>query len=274
MISQIVPLSAGNAIRATLQPPAGATRWRLLRKNSDDFTGEGDVAAHVVHDGTAQVVLDRTNLQNGQAYFYRLYALIGSEWIASDTEAGTPIATYDGVGEDALGLLRDRIEAGLRVEVERGALRPSSGVVMVRTAPPSTEDARFPIVSVHLNNESADARGIGDELSSSYIGDDGDWYDVTGWHAQTDIAVIAWCLNPDERIALRQSIRRVVQANLELFFEAGLTQVALSFSDVEDFERYDAPMYMAQGRFTCMAPYGVAMPTPAITDVQVTLTYP
>jgi hypothetical protein len=56
MIGFIQPIASGNAIRLLLSPVMGASNWRVLRKESDDFSGHDDPNAYLVYEGYLQRV--------------------------------------------------------------------------------------------------------------------------------------------------------------------------------------------------------------------------
>src|SRR5690349_5704022 len=111
MITFIEPLSVGNALRVLLSPPPGATKWRLLRKVADTFSGPTDPDAAVINDGDDDTsIVDTSSLTNGTTYYYREYALVGADWQASATVFGTPAAAGQLSGPDPLSIVRDRVE--------------------------------------------------------------------------------------------------------------------------------------------------------------------
>ena len=137
MITNVQPLSAGNAARLFITPPSGAKYWRVLRRTADAFTGASDTGAVVVADqNTDNAVLDAHGLVNGTPYFWRDYAWTGSAWIDSGASiSATPAATYVGDTNDPHHLVRDRVELGLAVEVSRGNIKPKSGKIPVLISP-------------------------------------------------------------------------------------------------------------------------------------------
>ena len=177
---------------------------------------------------------------------------------------------------DSLSLVRDRLAAGLAVEVARGTLIPSTGAIPVLTAPPQFDDTRWPMVSVHLVSESPSERSIGEMLvSDSFDQDANQWTESEGWLANVQIAVIGWSMNPDERIALRKAIRRVVIGNLSVFDAAGMVTPEFSIQDVDSVAgEYPAPVYQAAGTFTCQAPVVVGDQVEPIVDVEVAISNP
>ena len=135
MIRFIQPIASGNAIRLLLGPIVGAGKWRVLRKESDDFSGHDDPNAYLVYEGNEKMVVDHQFLINNQLYYYKAYYWINSAWQASITATGMPSAVYQEASTDVLGLLRDRLDYGFRVEVERGVIVHDYNAVPILTAP-------------------------------------------------------------------------------------------------------------------------------------------
>lgn len=267
-IAMILPLPAGNALRVFLQPPVGATRWRLLRKTADTFTGQDDVDAAVVEDGGVTEPVDAAGLVNGITYYYRPFYWQAGTWQAGATASAAPAATYADQAPDVMTVVRDRLQAGLLVEIQRGTLTHENGAIPVFTAPPAYGAARWPIVSVHLTNEDPAERFIGESVAADAVDDVTDlWTEPEGWLAKTELAVVGWSLNPDERVELRKALRRIVIANLQVFDAYGFVNVSFSQQDMEDFESYEAPVYQAMGTFSCLAPVSVVTDTGRVTDV-------
>lgn len=262
MIHMVQPLSVGNALRLYVEPPATAVRWKILRKGSDSFSGPADESAAVVYEGNERVVVDARFLQNEVRAFYRpYYTADGATWTAGPTASGTPAATYEDQTTDVLSLLRERLESGLQVEVQRGNLVNDLGYIQVYTAAPSTErDLNFPLVTLHLESEDPSVRALGEVLSiDDFDTIDNGWTEAEGWLADVRVSVIGWSLNADERIELRKALRRIILANLSVFAEAGWQQVNLSLQDNDALGgEYPAPIYQVMGSFTCVAPVVVA----------------
>lgn len=276
MIFAVQPLLSGNALRLFLEPPAGATEWRVLRKGADTFTGVGDTGALVVYDGDERVIVDTQSLTNEQLAFYKAYysADGGATWTASPTASGTPTASYQEQTTDVLAFLRDRLEAGLKVEVQRGTIKSDLGYIRVLTASPSLErDLVLPLITVHLDDETPSTRALGEQIA-----DEGDLYgdplvDSEGWIYDTRLTIIAWSLNSDERAELRRAIRRIILANMPVFADRGWMQIAVSHQDVDAISgEYFAPIYQVVSNFTCMAPVAVSGAVQPILDVEVGVT--
>ena len=255
-IAAVQPLSAGNALRLFIEPPPGAVRWRVLRKGSDTFAGHDDQSALVVYEGSERVVLDVASLPNDVMAFYRPFYSDGSAWTAGATAYGTPSATFEEQTTDVMSLVRQRLEAGLKVEVDRGNLINELGYVQVYTAPPSLEqNLLFPLVTLTLEDESPEVRGIGE-----YVGGDEfeDWGGSEGWMANVHLSIVGWSLNSDERVELRKALRRIIIANLPVFSAHGIEQVNVTMSDVDAISgEYGAPIYQVMANLTCIAPVRV-----------------
>ncbi|WP_441280570.1 hypothetical protein [Tardiphaga sp. 862_B3_N1_1] len=261
-------------MRLILEPPAGAVLWRILRKASDSFAGHDDASAAVIYEGNETTLVDAHYLQNDAMAFYRPFysADDGATWSAAATVNATPRATYHDYSTDVMDFLRDRLEAGLKVEVERGVIAADHGYVQVFSAPPLQETAHFPVVTLHLESEKPAERAIGE-----YIGGDefdisaGDWEDSDGWLADVRLQVIGWSLNADERKELRKAIRRVIVGNLSVLNAHGIEQIELEQSDVDAMNgEYGVPqMFQTVGVFTCLAAVNVGGKVNAIKDVEV-----
>ena len=273
MISMVQALPAGNAIRLFVEPPAGAERWRLLRRQDANFADPFDPDATVVTVATGVgSILDFDGLVNGITYFYAEFACIRGQWSLASVLSAAPGARYGSDGADPLAVLRDRLECGLAVEVQRGAIKPSSGQIRVLTAPFATESGvQFPVVSVHLTSEVPMLRGIGEEMMPPMQDLPAtDWSSYEGWVAQVCINIVAVSLNPDERIALRRALRRIVIVNLPVFDAAGMDQVTFSLRDDEDMRENAAPLFMAIGTFECLAPSFTSATAGAAVGISVT----
>lgn len=276
MISQIVPLAVGNAVKLVMQLPSTAIHWRVLRNLSGAFAGFDDVNAAVVHDANSDdplAFIDAApELVNGTQYFYQGFYWDGSAWTTDAAVAVTPSSSYVDESVDAQSLVRDRLRAGISAEIARGFLKPVEGTISVLTAPPVFDDTRWPVISVHLQSEAPAQRGIGEDIANDRLDTFTEAIDEhEGWLAKTQLQIVGWSLNSDERIELRKAIRRIIVANLAVFDDALLLQVELSQQDIEDFTTYSAPVYETLGTFTCLTPIAVNAPGTAIIDVESTV---
>lgn len=272
-IQMIVALPAGNALNLILgKLPAGAEYVRVLRRTDQAFAGPSDPNAMVLCDEwTAEAALDRFCLTNGTAYFYQAFYWNGASFAASPIVSATPQASYGDAADDPLSVVRERVELGLAVEVQRGRLKPTSGKVEVLKAPFALPDGvTFPVVSVHLSSDSPAERGISDDLLEPEHQFIGGWESTEGWLSAVDIAVVGVSLNPDERIDLRKALKRIIIVNLPVFAAAGMTHIEFRQSDSEDIESSNAPLFRTDGQFSCLAPSGVTHVIPEIAAVNVT----
>jgi hypothetical protein len=272
MISNAQPLSAGNAIRLFIEPPTGALKWRILRKASDTFSDENDTGALVVYEGDEKVFIESAeSLINEVAAYYRPYYWNGTVWAAGATRAATPSARYEDCSTDVLDTVCDRLRSGLLVEVQRGNFITDIGYIQVFTAPPSLErDIRFPVVTVSLDDESQEIRGLGEDIYGDELIDD-DVFESEGWLARVRLTVTGWSQNPEERNELRKALRRIVVSNLPVFADKGmqLVQFEQQNSDAVSGE-YDAPLFLTMGTFSCVAPVRVGYTTETtVTDIQI-----
>lgn len=257
-------------------PPQPYPLWRILRKASATFTDQNDVGAVLLSDSNDTFVVDAgADLANGTTYYYTVFYFdsANDDWIQDSVVPGVPASTLKDISVDALSILRDRLAVGLANEVAVGNLIAESGVIKVLTAPPIYEDTKWPVVSVHLQTEASGERALGEVLFPGQQPDEsGNYPDGEGWLADTSILVVGWTLNPDVRIALRKALRRIVVGNLPVFDRLGLVEIDFSQTDMDELERYDAPVYQTVGTFTCQAPIAVTAEVSVIAGVDVTIT--
>ena len=274
MISIIRPLPVGNALRVFLEPPTGARICRVLRKAADNFAGPDDTSALRVYEGEGKSFVDYESLPNDQMAFYRPFYRIGrsNDWVEGATASATPRAFLADHSVDAVQLVRDRLEAGLAVECERGTFQTELGYVQVLTAPPTLDTIRLPAVTVQLDNASPGERGIGEDIFGEERDEEGGWADSEGWLEHVSVSIVAWSLNPNERIELRKALRRILLGNLSVFDTEGLQQVSVSFSDFDAVSgEFGAPIYQCLGQFHCIAPARVTGAVGTIEDIEVSV---
>jgi hypothetical protein len=269
-ISTITPLPIGNALRLAIVPPDGALLWRVLRTTGTTFTGEADPSATVVFQGAVRSVVDAEGLENGVAYTYGAFFYDGSQWTASAVATGTPLATYVDESTDVLSLVRDRLDAGLQNEVARGTLAPHSGAISVLNAPPAFDDTDWPVVTVHVVSDGSGDRALGEDLlGDSFDPLSGQWQERDGWLARVHLTIVGWSQNPDERIALRQALRRIVLGNLPVFSAAGMTHIDFQQTDQDEMNGYAVPVYQSVCSLSCEAPASVGTSYGVISDVSI-----
>lgn len=272
MITMIVPLYVGNALKLYLSPPATAEYWRVLRKGTNDIAGPDDPDAIVIYEGDTNSVTDTNALKNDVMMFYAIFYRVNNTWVAGNVSYGTPVSSYVDYSTDVLGLLRDRLEAGLKVEVERGVLLNDFGYIQVMTAPPvMNTNIGFPLVTVSLEDEQPYIQGIGLDTTGSYDDFD-DELDLDGTLNKVHLSITGWSLNPDERLTLRSAIRRIILANTDVFAGHGIALPELSLRNVDavNGEYGDTPLFLVSGDLTCTAPVRVGAPNNSlILDINV-----
>lgn len=245
--------------------------WKVLRKGSATFSGHDDPSAIMVHQGAETVFVDSQALQNTVMQFYcAFYSTNGTTWTPSNVAHGTPAAIYVDHTTDVLSHMRERLEAGLLVECQRGNFQPELGYIQVYTAPPSLEQGlRFPLVTIHLEDESSGERGLGENISGDEFDEIGfDWNESEGWLANVKLMIIGWSLNSDERIELRKAIRRIIVGNFPVFADYGWIMPSLSQQDMDAVNgEYPSPLYQTMNNFSCTAPVRVSGSVDAISAV-------
>lgn len=275
MITYAIAIPAGNAVRIGLMLPDGIYYSRLLRKGANTFSGPADPGAVVVIDTFAEEeVVDLNGLTNGTQYFYHVYDWNGSAWVdGGNSLSATPAASYIDDSPDPQEFVRERVQLGINAEISAGKLFPPSGAIQVTTAPFALPDGiSFPTISVHLESTGPAERALGDSISDFHDQPTGLWDTDEGWLARVSLTVSAVSLNPDERISLRKALRRIIQANLPIFASAGMQLVEFQQTDSEQFTEGNAPLYLTNGAFSCIAPAYVRTTEGVISDVTVSAT--
>lgn len=272
-ISMLQSLPIGNAMRVFLNPPPTALLWRVLRTALASFVDENDPSAVVLYEGDQdRTIVDASGLVNGTPYTYGAFYFDGTGWSASPVVVGTPAATYTDQSTDVLTVVQERIESGLKVEITRGVLSPQEGVIAVLNAPPAIDDTRFPVVTVQVVTDGSGKRALGELIAQEDVAPNpltGAYEDAEGWLARVHLSVIGWSKNADERITLRQVLRRLVIGNLSVFDAAGITEVEFTQTDVNDMAQ-QPPIYASDGAFTCFAPAIVRGTVEPVSDITVT----
>jgi len=261
MITTVQPLYAGNAVRLFVAHPVDAIAWKVLRNASGVFSGVDDAGATLVYHGIDDVFIDALALGNDTLYYWGIfYTADNVTWTAGNVLGATPSAIYQDHTTDVLSFLRERLEAGLKVECQRGNFLPELGYIQVYTAPPSMEQGlRFPLVTLHLESEDSADRGIGENISGDTFDAIGfGWEESEGWLANVRVLIIGWSLNSDERVELRKAIRRLVAANLPVFDSYGWITPNLAQQDIDAINgEYPSQIYQVMNTFTCVAPVRV-----------------
>lgn len=274
MIVEIRPLASGAALALTLQPPAGALRWRVMRKATNDIASQDDATALNAYEGVDTFVVDaEPGLVNEVPMFYAAFYWNGAAWASSAAMSGTPQATYEDQSTDVLRIVRNRLEDGFKVEVAAGRLNgPTGAAIVVLSAPPTADQAPYPLVVIESKNAGSQTRGIGEFIAPDALLADGTWDEHEGWLESVQLDITGWSLNPDERNELARAIKRILIANFPVFDAAGMAEIALSQSP-QDFlgGEFQVNLFATSGTLTCQAPVIVRTSNfPSITDVQTT----
>lgn len=273
-------LPIGHAVEFGLNLPFATVAWHVLRRTNTQFPEDpldftGSVVVHAQESAAPPAtyparLLDLDRIQHGVTYYYRAYAYDGATWTQSAIASITPQPAFADFSLDPQTLVRDRLILGLQDEVTAQRLRPTSGVIPVLTAPPQIDATSWPLVTVHLDADTAAERAIGEQLAADVRqSSDGDWRETEGWLSSVELSVIGWSQNADERTALRHALKRQIIGNLPVFAAQGLITPEWSQRDSEDFTTFNAPVYQTVGTFRCLAPSSLTWTVPDITAVTV-----
>lgn len=254
----IQSVSCGNAVRLVVQPTAGETRWRILRKETNDFTGQADLAAFLVHDGTDRFLTDARLLVNGVIYHYALYGYAMGVWGAPVISVATPNATFEDLSIDAQELVRERVDVTLHSMIQRRQIAISKTTVPVMSIPFYQQGMDLPVVTVLFGGGSATGHALGEQVSGEYE-DGGVWQIAQGWLENITLEISVWSLNATERNTLRRALEAVIAANLGILEEQGLNMLEVnSVQDTEDFQSMNTPIYQTVIRLGCQVSTSVS----------------
>lgn len=246
-------LGCGNAIRIIVESTAGESRWRVLRKESNDFSGANDPAAFLVHDGAERFLTDARLLVNGVTYFYAIFGRIADSWSLPVVRSIAPVATFDDASVDVQELVRERLDLTLNSMIARGKLPLTKPTLSVMSIPFYTQGGEFPVVTVLFGGSSPVVRSLGDVVGSDVF-IDGGITELQGWLSSVSVEVTAWSLNAEERNILRKAIEAAVASNLHVFDDLGLQMFEVqSVQDSEDTQSMNAPVYQTTLRLGCTA---------------------
>lgn len=265
MLAMAYPLPAGNAVRLILSPPSGAAELRIMRR--DDAVppaSESDASALEVYRGSpVRSHTDWAAVPDGVTLYYRAFWRVAGVWVDGGIKSVRADARFVDRSVEPLLVLRDRVDLGLRPYVARGELRPQTGAIPVLIASPLIEETPIPVVTVHLESESSEVVPVGSELA--------DRGGVVGFLSRARMQVVGWSLNVDERLVLRRALTAILAANRDVFEEAGMAELDVSFADQDDFTTYSAPLYQAIGTVSCVAVREIALPHTLVSAVSVPL---
>lgn len=266
MISFIDSIISGSGIRIIISPTVNATKWRLLRKVTDDFIDENDTGAFQVYEGTKHVVLDTTGIVNGVTYYYKSFEYVDNSWLATDSISSKSEYTVISVGIEPQMLLLERLKVGLAAEILAGTLNNTNGTIDVIMGPPPADYPRFPVVSLDVIEDKASNYFLATEYLDEHQ-DPKDYLESYGWVADIGLRICYYALNPDERIAGRLALIRIIQSNIPLMEQYGFMNASLSVFDHQNFGEYNAPVYYARAVLNGQYMSGIARDVKEITEI-------
>ena len=267
MITFARSMPIGNAAQVKVRPPAGAEEWVVIRSSSPvSLSSIATPNTVVVDRGRFQISYD-IGLDNGSTYHYTFASRIGSTWTFRSPVPVLVESTSILEVQDPLLAIRARVDYGMASLVARGLVDVQSSTrIPVLTAPPQYEEVSWPVVTIHCRSDAAADRALGEIITH-----DPDDADTEGWLTKYQVEIIAWSLNPDERISLRSAIKHIILGNLPIFDALGLLRIDLQMSDMEDFQTYSAPIYQAVGTLTFEHQTPITWVTPKVRTVERTM---
>jgi len=91
--------------------------------------------------------------------------------------------------------------------------------------------------------------------------------------SKTQLSIVGWSMNPDERILLRRAVEFVMLSNLGIFERSGIVNMEIQQSDTEDYHSYNAPMYQSITTATCLSSRYVGHTEDRIKDISLGIDY-
>lgn len=254
MIIFIENVGPGSAIRIIVNPETGTgiVRVKIIRNTTGVFIGPTDSNSELVDDRSVNSkesqygFVDINNLEDGTRYYYACYQYNGTSWIASNAKSIISERTMYTVGEDPYLNIISRVDLGLKGEIKDKTYISSTGEVPVVTIPPDRNFTNFPTVSIKVvSDEAADWSISNVIIPDKYLSPD--WEESVGYFGRMVMEIRGWCNNADNRISLRQSLRRIVQSNLPVWGELGLFNITWSQRDSENYNTFNTPVYSTIG---------------------------
>jgi len=273
MINFVHPLPCGNAVALTLTP--GVFPWRLVRRLDGDF----DMPLTLIEEGEATdgsplywPVVDYQSIPNGTPIWYRFDTFENGAWVPGTPVSVTPAYVDDPAysSPDLTALVQERLDLGLQSELAAGRLRHGKGRIPVLSASPQLEQVTLPVVTAILVDRRSDARGIGETIIPDAF-DGSYWSAFEGWLDRSTVQIIAWSLNHEDRLDLRNAIQRILLLNLPILDAAGFSLPDLSSSDTADFETYNAPIYHSAFTLSCGHAVMVRDKYPSVESLEVSI---
>ncbi len=202
--------------------------------------------------GQARQILDIT--VPNQLYTYAIYASNDDELDVSSGNTGSlttpdiPLLTEPNVHN----ILMQYLDDGLARALASGALRIPKKMadqitkIDVVSNSPRIEHVTWPVVSVHLDDDSAAEYALGDVVDSFDL-IAGRGLDNIGYISLISFSIGGWAAdNPDVRQSLYRVLKGLLMGARQLLTACGVEKLELSGSHREDFQTYDIPMYSAE----------------------------
>lgn len=251
-----------------VHPTVNESRWRVLRKETNDISGALDPSAFLVHDGSERFLTDSRLLTNGVVYYYAVYGETSpGVWGISSTASVTPAASFVDISLDVQEIVRERLEVSLQSMIQRGQVSLTKPSIPVMSIPFYQQGSDLPVVTVLFSNGSSVAHGLGEQVAQE-VHDGSSWIGSQGWHSGITLEVSAWSLNAEERNVLRRALTAAIAANLWILEEQGLNMVEVqSVQDSEDTQSMNAPIYQTVMRLGCQAVVAVTDEDGSFVDV-------
>ncbi len=227
--------------------------------------------------GRARQILDLLVVPT-QLYTYAVYAANDDATVFSpaSVEALTTPDIPVLVEPDVHQLLMDYIDHGLARALASKALKIPKNMagqisaLSVVSALPRLDDTTWPVVSVHLDDDSPSDYALGDVVQA---------YDLTegvslphlGYLSLLSFSIGGWAAdNPVVQRSLYRILKGLLMGARQLLTECGVLKLELTGGYREDMQSYDMPMYSAEFQMKAWVVSRVEYPRPAtIEDIDV-----
>lgn len=268
MISCINTIPSGRAISIYLNPPSTAVIWRLLRSLTNNFTDQD--GAGLIYQGEERQITDIAGLENGIAVWYKPFYFDGNIWSTAPAKTITPGISLVDRSVDVQSLVRDRIDYSMNAMIGQGVLSHPNGIIPVLTESPQIESINFPCITVHLQTDIDENRFLGDTFQEDIYEDGSELVtDIEGYYSRVSLEIVIWSQNGDERLAYRKALKTALISNLQVFSAFEIEEPKITFTDTEDFDSYQFPLYITNCNFNCLAPSVATGKYIPVTDIAI-----
>lgn len=265
-----VPMMFGGGVRLEWISPIDATfdHVTILRKPTNTISGPTDPSATVVYIGKGDVctpyrtiarpidgvtparyrqIFDTMNIGYSLTYYYAIYAM-DSGGIAISVAASMPaimpsVSVFEEL--DVLQVLIDYINAYMNAQIVGQSLSLRSGqTINVLNGPPLIDNATWPMVSVHLDDDHPSEFSLADSIGADDVTGDTTIH-RRGYMSDASISVVGWTDNPDVRKSLYRNLKGSLISVRQLLENLGFMNIVVSGRYAEDFESYGMPLFFA-----------------------------